>query len=248
MCDNIKKCLDEYTILPKDETNKYFFKGRSVPRVTEILSKMIHEDYLMNWANMLGLVKRIKLSDEMNRVSTIGTYSHNTIEEYIKHDIFNKEELEKELNNENIYNAVENCVESFKLWYDDISNNNIEIVGIENKLVCPWYGGTYDLLIKINDVLYLVDFKTSNHIGYKYMIQLSAYKYVLNMNNINIGGCIILQLDKKKPSFEEYFLNFNILSHKQFIDQCTNTFLSLVYAYYNIVSTENSFNKIFRRG
>ena len=247
MYDDIMKCLNNIETLPKIESDRYFFQGKSVPRVTEILSKMIHEDALMNWANYLGLFKRIKLKDELNKACTIGTYSHDSIEQYIKHDLFNKEDLRKDLSDENMINSIYNCVESFKLWWNDINKQNkIKILGIENKLICPWYGGTYDLLIQIGEFgNYLVDFKTSNHIGYKYFLQLAAYKYILENQNIKLSGVLILQVDKNNPSYEEYALNFNILRHNQFIKECENTFFSLVYAYYNITNVENQFNKIF---
>ena len=69
---------------------------------------------------------------------------------------------------------------------------------------------------------------------------------MLSLQGIEIEGCIILQVDKKKPSYEEYVLDFNNQEHKTFIDLCLNTFFSITYAYYNRVQVEQQFKNLFR--
>lgn len=227
----IKQALESINFNINIKNTTYSYDGINVPRVTEILSKMIHEDYLMSWSNYLGF-KRIKYKDELNKAATIGSDTHSAIDEYLK----NKEE--------NKYNV---SFQAFLLWWNMlILNNNVEIIGQEETLVCQWFGGTYDLLLKINDKIYLIDFKTSNHITYKYFLQLAAYRHMIYINkNINIDGCIILQLDKKDVTFEEFVLDFSNIDHYNFIEQCLQSFLSLVYSYYNISYTENLYKQIF---
>jgi len=36
----------------------YVYNGKHVPRVTNILGKTIHEDYLMQWSNSLGFKRK----------------------------------------------------------------------------------------------------------------------------------------------------------------------------------------------
>jgi len=225
------------------DSNKYFYNKNPVPRVTQLLSE-IHEDYLMMWANSLGF-RHKKYKDELNTAAFIGTSVHNFIEEYLRKKIYT--ELKQQ--DSEYYKKINNGVNSFLLWYLDVfRNNKIDIVGMEQQLVCPWFGGTYDLLIRINGKLYLGDFKTSNHIGYKYFMQLAAYKYILeNYQNIKIDGCLILQLDKNVIGYEEYFLDFNNKEHSEFMLQCTNTFLSLVYTYYNKLQTMDMYKNIFNK-
>ena len=56
--------------------------------------------------------------------------------------------------------------------------------------------------MRINGKIYLIDFKTSNHVTYKYYLQLAAYSKVLReKENINIDGVIILQLNKYQPKY-----------------------------------------------
>lgn len=215
---------------------KYFFENQQVPRVTEIISAMIHEEYLMKWANGIGFRYK-KYETERDRAANIGSIAHGLIEEYIRNKTYSKSDI----------NESNNAYSSFRLWWDELNaNNKIEVLGLEQQLVCRYYGGTYDMLISINGKIYLVDFKTSNHVSYKYYLQMAAYKNVLlNEHNINIDGVIILQLDKKIPSYEEYVLNFEIKEHRDFIDLCQQTFLTLCYGYFLRLTVERDYKNIF---
>ena len=220
--------VDFYEIKP--EKIRHTYKGIPVPSVTQILSKCIHEDYIVNWANYLGF-KRIKYKDELNRAAEVGTIGHNAIERFLKDGSVS----------DNIPYL------GFKLWWDIItSSNNVEILGIEEEMTLPYCGGTYDLLLSINGLPFLVDLKTSNHISYKYFIQLAAYRHMLyKTKGINLNGCIVLQVNKNEPGFNEYLLDFNNISHYQFIEHCTVTFLNLALSYYNIYKAESLYKQIF---
>lgn len=211
--------------------SKYEYNGRKIPRVTTILSAMMHADTLMYWANNLGF-KGIRYKEFMTEGANIGTEAHFRIE------MFLKEKLESEDNVPYL---------GFKQWWNDIisGGNTIEVVGSEIELKCPYFGGTADALVKINGGYYLIDFKTSNHVTYKYFLQLAAYQYMLSLQDIYLSGVIVLQLDKEDVGYNEYSLHYSDPSHKDFMDKCTNTFFSLVYAFYNVREGEALFNNIY---
>jgi len=213
-----------------DESGRYKYDDKSVPRVTEIIQKMIHEDAIVQWSNSLGF-KHISYTKALNEAAVFGTKTHSTIENYLKED---------KLPTQTFF-----AFESFLQWWNDISKGNeIEVVGQEEKLVCQFFGGTYDLLLKINGVMYLVDFKTSNHVTYKYYIQLAAYNYMLKQKGIQVGGVIILQLNKRSAQYNEYFLNLSDPRHKEYFDYCERTFIALVYGYYHIKYLEKKFKEL----
>ena len=112
-------------------------------------------------------------------------------------------------------------------------------------MTCKWFGGTYDLLVKINGRLFLVDFKTSNHVTEKYFLQLAAYVYMLALKGIFVEGVIVLQLSKEVSEFNEYILDFSYPNHFSFMENCTRAFLSLVYAYYNVNQIQAQFKTLF---
>ena len=214
------------------DNSEYFNKyGKKVPRVTDILSNTIHSDALMYWANSLGF-KRIKYKDALEQAADIGTKAHSAIEHFLKENQIS----------DNI------CFLGFMKWYETITkeNNNVKIIYSEKSLVCDYFGGTLDCLIEINGKKYLIDFKTSNKITYKYFIQLAAYRYMLReVENINVDGTIILQLNKAGIDFEEYALIFDNPDHLNFINYCEECFFALLNSYYNIKFVESEYNKIF---
>ena len=220
---------DEYLEINVKE-ERYFYNGSPVPRVTEIISKMIAEEYLLYWANSLGF-KHQSYKKTIDNAANIGSESH---------DLINKFLLGESFVSDNIPYL------GFRKWWIDInSSNDVKIIGTEQKLVCQYFGGTYDLLVEINGLLYLVDFKTSNHVSYKYYLQLAAYKYMLELQGYSISGCIILQLNKDKIQYTEYPLIFSNPLHLDYINKSLNTFLSLAYSYYNIYQCEKMYKGIF---
>ena len=233
--DLIVQALDQMQVISNDKTSTYYNQeGIKVPRVTEILSRTIHSDGLMYWANSIGL-KGEKYRDVLNRAATVGTQAHNAIEMYLS---------------ENIKTNDNTPFLGFLMWYNYITQDvglPIEVIYIEHKLVCKYFGGTLDLLVKIGNKIYLLDFKTSNHVTFNYFLQLAAYRYMLKeVEGISVDGVIVLQLDKEEVGFNEYHLSFDIPDHLYFMENCQTAFLSLVFAFYNIQSIENQFNYLFK--
>lgn len=226
----IEDCLDELSKeLDTNSKTQYEYEGKKVPRVTEILSKTIASDALLYWANGLGF-KHKRYKDELEKAANIGTIAHNEIENFFKNSIIGKSISFK----------------AFMRWYEPIKDK-FELIAAEEKLVCKYFGGTFDMLAKIDGKIYLIDFKTSNHVTFKYMLQLAAYRYMLYYTRgINIDGVLILQLSKTSETFTEYVLNLAIQENYIFMENCTRTFLSLVYAYYNTNYIENEYRRFFK--
>lgn len=237
---NLLNSLNEDYKKLVDET-PYEHNGLYVPRVTSIISNMIHEDYLLKWANWLGF-KRRNYKDEVEKAASKGTFVHHFIEDYINED----KEPDMESVPRDIYQEVQTAYSSFQLWWSIISGNEYEILMQETKLICPLFGGTLDILIKINGKIYLMDFKTSNHVSYKYFLQMAAYRYMLKLNyNIDLDGVGVIMFNKKEVNFTEYILNFSEVIDRLFMDECLNSFLSLSHSYYCKLRVESMFKEVF---
>lgn len=220
----------------------YEYEGIKVPRVTHILSEMIHEDYLMDWANYVGRYKRQNHNDIRDHSAYIGTNVHSAIEKYTS---MNFVDLFDDIDSVSDRLKMKNAFYSFKQWWDIISLHNYEIIFQEQPLVCKYYGGTLDMLVSIDGLVYLVDFKTSNHFNYKYHLQTAAYRRMLYFQyGIIVDGIIILKLSKEQVFFEEQLLDLRDYSILEYINQCERTFISLVYAYYNRKIVERKFNDL----
>lgn len=208
-------------------------KGVVIPSVTEVIGRMNHSDKLMYWANSLGL-KGVRYESYMTKAANAGTEAHSAIERYIK---------QNERTDSNVPFL------GFLMWYENLiaQGHSVEIIASELEMTNLWFGGTCDLIIKIDGLTYIVDFKTSNHISSKYFMQLAAYKYLAE-NTIGItidGGLIVLQLNKEIPGYDEYIILLSDWDHAQFIEKCTIAFLSLVYGYYYVQESDNRFHRIF---
>lgn len=211
--------------------SRYTYKGKGIPSVTELLS-FVDNQGLIDWANMIGR-KGINNQHVLQRAAQFGTNTHSAIENYLKgKDVF----------------TDNSSFKAFLNWWKKLNDENkVEVIGQEEPLICPYFAGTYDLLININGDPYLVDFKTSNHVGYKYFMQIAAYRYLLYIQkNINIRGCIVLQLKKgPKPKYDDYLLRFDDPFHYEFIEMCLRAFMGIVYTFHNIESSKKQFNMIF---
>lgn len=210
---------------PEDDiilSSSYEHGENTVPSVTQVL-KHINEDYIAYWANSLGF-KGIGYKKELNRYATEGTLVHNEIEEFLTNGPVMTDPVDKTIG-----------FMSFVKWFSDRgynSNNIIEPVMLEESFVGKYFCGTIDAVLKIGDKFHIVDYKTSSNIGYKYLMQLSAYHYLLNSIGITIHSLTILQLDKYEPRYTEYT-----------IDIKDNVFL-IKSLFNGFIQTLNSYNYI----
>lgn len=212
---------------PIISTDRYKFNNKSVPRATEILSLM-NDPYIATWANSLGF-RHKKYEQELEHYANIGTIVHDLCDKIMVNESFDISEYPRD-----IANAIHNGTSAFKSWWNMMNERyTIEIVAIEKMIACQWYGGTCDVILKINGQTFLGDFKTSNHVGYKYYCQLAAYTYVLETEfGIHIDGWFILQLSKTKPVYKEYILNSINKQDMDFMSNAYNCFMGAVYTYY----------------
>lgn len=239
----MNKLKEKLPLLINDSLyDKYMYNNKYVPRVSEIISSMSYEENIIKWANYIGK-KRIDYKKYMENAASIGTMVHDMVDNYTNNNPYVIPIDE----NDDRYKKVVNGFGSFKNWYNTVKSNvPIRLISSEKELVCEWYGGTYDAIYEINNKTYLVDYKTSNNITEKHFIQACAYKLLLEKDGVNLDGIIILQLDKNSDNFYEYISDFSNPHHVEFINSCTNTFLSMLYGYYHKMNTKATFNKLYK--
>ena len=82
MNEKILELLEEETLEMNIKEERYFYNEVPVPRVTEIISKMISEEYLLYWANSLGF-KHQGYKKTVQRAADIGSESHDLINRFL---------------------------------------------------------------------------------------------------------------------------------------------------------------------
>lgn len=231
-----KDILETISYCPTIPNSRYHnSNGMVIPSVTELLS-FIDNESLIGWANWMGRQGR-DTKEILNTAASYGTNTHNAIDKYLDGD-------------DSCQMKPTASYKSFLSWYQKLKEEHrVEILGHEEPMKNEYFAGTYDLLLKIDDRIVLIDFKTSNHVGYKYFIQLAAYRYLLyTTKNINIHGCLILHLGKNGmiPKAKEYYLDFTTPEHYNLIEYSFKSFLGILYAYYNVHHCKQLFDSIFK--
>ena len=244
---DLQKIMDKLSEIEIQSKSKYEYIGKRVPRVTEILSAMLHEDFLMKWANNLGF-KHISYRAFMNDAADRGTYSHLAIEKYLKQGFLDLDTM-NEIPNDKIRNTVSSVMAGFHSWWINIHKKykNIEIIYLEETLIHKYFAGTCDCLLKVDKNYWLIDFKTSNHMSYNYALQLAAYKFLLKeLKNIDISKAMILRLDKEKSCYYTYEYDMNNEIHLNFFNNCLQTFMLLTAGFIMRMTTKEEYDKLFK--
>lgn len=194
-------------------------------RVTRILDE-INNPYIIQWANSLGF-RHLSYVKELNKYAELGTKVHSEIEDILKN--INSPFYLTKYETPGAY--------AFYTWVNDKhkQNKKLKVLEIEKSIIGKYFCGTLDCLMQIDNEVYLIDFKTSNSIGYKYYMQLCAYRYLLILMGYEypIDKMMILQVDKYNPDkYKEFIIDCKSDSDK--IDLMTNAFLELVILSYKL--------------
>lgn len=243
--DTINALMERMSQLEVESRDTYQVDGKRVPRVTEVLSAMLHEDGLMNWSNSLGW-KRISYRAFMKEAADKGTYAHLAVEKYLRNGSLDLKDLG--IPNDKVMSTVQSCMDGFVQWWRELHKKykKIEIVFLEETMIHPYFGGTCDCLMKLDGKYWLIDFKTSNHMNFNYSLQLAAYRFLLReLKGIEISGATVLRLSKTDHCYEEYTLNFDNEDHATFICNCEQLFLTLVAAYKMRLYCNEEYHKIY---
>ena len=203
----------KYTVNKKS----YTIKGKDYPRVTKILS-VINSPGLNIWKAKVGLEESYKISEE---TSKFGTEVHTAIKDTIlkvdhkipkelyskKEELLNSQKLAFKFLREYRLKPLslkDTDKELFMVTDSDKVDFQAELLIRSDKFK---YAGTLDLVAKRGKHLYIIDWKTSERIYKKHLIQLCAYKVAYEeMTGKKIYKGYIVSLGKgykKNPLIKE---------------------------------------------
>lgn len=158
-------------------------EGKYLPSVTSILGAMPADPFFLQWLAETGVKNSEIIRD---RAAREGTQLHEGIEHLLnggKLDWVNPDGTAKYnltvwkmlLKFQDFYNTIkpETIKTEMFLWSDEYE-----------------YAGTTDYLCKVGDETWLLDWKSSNHCGLSYYLQLSAYAKALEeRKKIKVDRC-----------------------------------------------------------
>lgn len=144
--------------------------GTVVDSVTTVLAANLgwSTEALLGWTRS-QLKRGLDPLRTRDKAGESGTVAHGLIEQALTGNEFNIFEYPAD--------SVTLAQEAFSGWEAFAAIHDIEVVHCEIPIVHEdlCYGGTIDLIAKIDGVLTLMDFKTSNSLHVSHKIQLSAY-------------------------------------------------------------------------
>lgn len=128
-----------------------------------------------------------------------GSKVHKAVEDLILGKEVKMDSVYADSNGEESELTVEEweCVMSFVDWWKEVKP---ELIKAEHTVFAKKYAGTVDLLCKIGEETWIVDFKTSSEVWPEYELQVSAYKHAIP--EAQKAG--ILQLNYKRNKIKKY--------------------------------------------
>lgn len=172
--------------------NGYFLNGKRVPSVSTILSGLgWGNDHLMKWAHGLGL-RGIDYTIERQTAADIGTCAHALIDAFL-----HKRAPDTDHFPDDVIEAARAPFRAFLAWN---AEHRCEVLMSEQQLVSSalHYGGTPDAVVRMDRTdAVLIDFKTSNWLYPKHIIQVVAYLDLIDeCLNKHLERAIILRVGK----------------------------------------------------
>lgn len=193
--------------MKKPAHTQYRVNNKVVPSTTAVIENLgWNKQALISWA-----IRTSSKGQDANKIKTeaanIGTLTHSMIEKHIQ-------ELSP-----NLFMYYDNIIKAAKVGFNAYLKweleNNPEYMHTELKLTSKKYkyGGTIDLVLIMKNRLGIVNLKTSKGIYQSHILQLAAYRQLLNESKMHtaVDFCAILKLDKTNGDFEYYNIDLNRL-------------------------------------
>lgn len=146
-----------------------------VPGVTTVLNELGGDDYLIGWANKLGL-EGIDNRLYMTAAGRVGTLAHDLIERQLDGKEYSLKEWSEDEQERATYS-----VNAFLQWK---AGKVVEPILVEHPMVSRKhrYGGKLDFYGNVDGVRTLWDIKSSRFVGLSHKCQVTAYSELLEEN------------------------------------------------------------------
>lgn len=148
--------------------------GKRVPSVTTVIG-VIAKPYLVAWGNKLGL-QGINSTEFVNEAAGAGTIAHAAIEAAFKGVPMDPALIAEFSDEERAAGRI--AWANFKKWR---ATHEVEPIFLERQVVSETMrvGGTVDLYARVDGRRCVVDFKTSERVYESHLVQLAAYRALL---------------------------------------------------------------------
>lgn len=193
--ERILEISDDYEQITLPDSRYYKRNGEYYPSVTYVLAYYPKGKQYENWLKQVGFA-----SDYIvKKASEEGTQVHELIEKYLKGEeinFFSSKGIPKY--NTEVWQMFLKFVEFWETYNPKLIETEVHLFSDTLKVA-----GTCDLIIEMNDELWLIDVKTSNNLQPYYELQTSVYGKCYEEcygKKIDKYGILWLKSSKRKSS------------------------------------------------
>ena len=193
--DRILEISDDATQITLPDSRYYRRNGNYYPSVTYVLGYYPKGKFFENWLKQVGF----SADYIVKKAAEEGTQTHELCEAYL-----NGEELNfldsngRPQYNPDVWQMFLRFVEFWETFKPTLIETEVHIFSDELKVA-----GTCDLIVEINDELWLLDLKTSNQLQTTYELQTAVYGQCYEEcfgKKIDRYGILWLKSSKRKAS------------------------------------------------
>jgi len=193
--DRILEISDDATQITLPDSRYYRRNGKYYPSVTYVLGYYPKGKFFENWLKQVGF----SADYIVKKAAEEGTQTHELCEAYL-----NGEELNfldsngRPQYNPDVWQMFLRFVEFWETFKPTLIETEVHIFSDELKVA-----GTCDLIVEINDELWLLDLKTSNQLQTTYELQTAVYGQCYEEcfgKKIDRYGILWLKSSKRKAS------------------------------------------------
>lgn len=179
-------------------TKAYKIGKKVVPGTTTVTNEETgwNKGALIWWGNKIGLgdpekdVPGVKVNEYLDPLQKIGTGAHEMAISMIGGPKFDPDKYSK-----NELDKIENCCISFLEW---LKGHEVKLVLSEERFICDTYefGGTIDIYGVVDGEMELIDIKTGKAIYDESIMQVVAYKHLLQTNGRSVDRVRVLNIPR----------------------------------------------------
>lgn len=198
------------------------YRNEKLPSVTTIIGQLDKpalvywaanntSDYILQYLSECDTVNLDELKNvvekarkefrNVSRTATdIGTIVHSKIEEFLKYGSIIDEKMEDQPRK--YREPILNAISAFFKWLE--SYDTYKTIATEQTVYGKGFAGTLDWRVLLDDVEYVIDFKTSKDIYKEYGYQIAAYATACGVEHAGV-----LRIDKETgmPEFKDFTEN-----------------------------------------
>ena len=195
----------EGTIMKTTAHKRYRLRDSTIVPGTTTVVALLAKPALIAWANRKGL-EGVSSARYTDNLADVGILAHA----FITDDLRGRETDTRDYS-ENQIEQAKNCVKSYTSW---AASHKIEPVLTEEPLVSEEhrFGGTLDLFAVVSGTNELIDFKATNGIWPEHIVQVSAYRQLLQEAGYKVERIRILNIPRSPTeSFSELIPSDTVL-------------------------------------